>query len=615
MRIASGEALKQLQKAILQQRQGQLCVRVCSCTDCRARGSDEVLERLTTVLRREQLDDKVQVKPTGSRGFCARGPLVCVQPHDISYEGVQVEDVDDLVTETLRRGNVIDRLLPSDPLTLERFTREDELPFYRKQQRVALRYNGLVDPTDIEDYIALGGYQSLATVLGSMTAETVIDIVGRSGLRGRGGAGFPTGKKWKMCRQVPGTVRFVICNGDEGDPGAYMDRSLLEGNPHSVIEGMIIGAYAIGATEGYMYIREEYPLAVKYVRIALEQARELGLLGRRILGSRFSFDIQLVRGAGAFVAGEETALIAAIEGKRSEPRQRPPYPVERGLWDKPTIINNVETWANIPVIIEHGGEWYASIGTATSKGTKIFSLVGKINNTGLVEVPMGMTLREIVYDIGGGIPDGRDVKAVQTGGPSGGCIPKELLDLPVDYESLTRAGSMMGSGGMIVMDDRTCMVDVARYYLDFLRDESCGKCLSCREGTERMYEILSDICDGKATEEDLELLEELAYVVKDTSMCGLGQTAANPVLSTLRYFRHEYEEHIVDKKCPAGVCKALIHYSILEDKCTGCLACIKPCPEGAITGELKKPHTLDQAKCIKCGMCYEVCQFEAIEII
>lgn len=615
MKVETIEQLKWLQEAILRQRDHRPCVRVCGGTGCRARGSEEVLTQLQKVLHQEGLDGQVEVKLTGCHGLCERGPLVLIHPQEIFYQSVEPDDVGEVVSETVKKGTVIERLLAIDPVSLERVKHEQEIPFYRKQYRIALRFNGLIDPTDIREYIALGGYQSLADVLASRTPLGVIEIIERSGLRGRGGAGFPTGKKWRLCRAAPGEVKYLICNGDEGDPGAFMDRSLLEGNPHSVIEGMLIGAYAIGASHGIIYVREEYPLAVKTLQVALEQAREYGFLGQHILGSHLDFDIEIVRGAGAFVAGEETALIAAIEGKKSEPRQRPPYPVEQGLWGKPTVINNVETWANVPVIIERGPEWYASIGTRTSKGTKIFSLVGKIKNTGLVEVPMGMTLREIVYDIGGGIPDGREFKAIQTGGPSGGCIPKELLDLPVDYECLTEAGSMMGSGGMIVMDDRTCMVDVAKYFLDFLRDESCGKCLPCREGTQRMYEILTSICEGNAQEEDLELLEELAYVVKDASMCGLGQTAPNPVLSTLRYFRHEYEAHIREKRCPAGVCKALIHYFIDAEKCTGCLACIQPCPQGAITGQLKQPHVIDQSRCTKCGMCYEVCNFKAIEVV
>lgn len=614
MKVETIRQLKRLQEAILRQRDHRPCVRVCGGTGCRARGSEEVMRRLKSGLADRGMESEVEVRLTGCHGLCERGPLVIVHPQETFYQGVQPDDVSDLIG-TVKDGELVERLLAIDPETSERVKHEQELPFYRKQQRIALRFNGLIDPTDIREYIALGGYQSLATVLAKRTPLGVIEMIERSGLRGRGGAGFPTGKKWRLCRATPGEIKYLICNGDEGDPGAFMDRSLLEGNPHSVIEGMLIGAYAIGATQGIIYVREEYPLAVRTLRLALEQAREYGFLGQRILSSGFDFDMEIVRGAGAFVAGEETALIAAVEGQKSEPRQRPPYPVEHGLWGKPTVINNVETWALVPVIIEKGPDWYAAIGTKTSKGTKIFSLVGKINNTGLVEVPMGMTLREIVYGIGGGIPDGRHFKAIQTGGPSGGCVPQELLDLPVDYESLTKVGSMMGSGGMIVMDDRTCMVDVAKYFMDFLRDESCGKCLPCREGTQRMHEILTDICEGNARMEDLDLLEELAGVVRDTSMCGLGQTASNPVLSTLRYFRSEYEAHIRDRKCPAGVCKALIQYVINPEKCTGCLACIKVCPQGGITGELKQPHVIEQGKCIKCGMCGEVCNFDAIEVV
>ncbi|MCP2619579.1 NADH-quinone oxidoreductase subunit NuoF [Candidatus Aminicenantes bacterium AC-335-K20] len=488
------------------------------------------------------------------------------------------------------------------------------MPFYQKQKRLLLENNLFIDPNKIEDYIAVGGYTALSKVLTELSPEQVIEIIKKSGLRGRGGAGFPTGKKWEITKKAKIKEKYIICNADEGDPGAYMDRSLLEGNPHSVIEGMIIGAYAIGASKGYIYVRDEYPLAVKNVTRAIQQARDYGFLGKNILGSGFDFDIEIYKGAGAFVCGEETALIASIEGRRGVPRQRPPYPAQKGLFGKPTNINNVETWANVPMIINKGPEWYSKIGTNGSKGTKIFSLVGKINNTGLVEVPMGMTLREIIYEIGGGIPGGKEFKAVQTGGPSGGCIPKQLLDLPIDFESLTEAGSMMGSGGMIVMDENTCIVDVAKYFLDFLRYESCGKCLSCREGTQRMWEIVDRITKGEGKEEDLELLEELAIVVKDASMCGLGQTAPNPVLSTLRYFRHEYEAHIKEKKCPAGVCKDLIRYFILEEKCTGCLACLKVCPQEAISGELKKPHVIDQSKCIKCGACMEACRFDAIVI-
>ncbi|HXF04538.1 MAG TPA: NADH-quinone oxidoreductase subunit NuoF [Blastocatellia bacterium] len=615
MKITTGDELKRLRDHLRARQDHKLRVRVCGGTGCRARGSEEVLAGCRAALAEAGADRDIEVIFTGCHGLCERGPLVIAPPQGIFYQRVEPDDARAVITRTVLGGELIERLLPTDPLTGRRITHESELPFYAKQRRITLRLNGLIDPMNIDDYIAWGGYQSLAAVIAARDPLGVIETIERAGLRGRGGAGFPTGKKWRLCRAAPGEIKYVICNGDEGDPGAFMDRSLLEGNPHSVLEGMIIGAYAIGATHGIVYVREEYPLAVKTITTAIAQAREYGFLGSNIFQSGFSFDVEVVRGAGAFVAGEETALIAAVEGRKSEPRQRPPYPVECGLWGKPTVINNVETWATVPVIIEKGAEWYAQIGTETSKGTKIFSLVGKIANTGLVEVPMGMTLREIIYDIGGGMSDGRELKAVQTGGPSGGCIPRELIDLPVDYESLTRAGSMMGSGGMIVMDDRTCMVDVARYFMDFLRDESCGKCLSCREGTQRMYEILNAICEGTATEEDIETLEELAQVVADTSLCGLGQTAPNPVLSTLRYFRSEYEAHVRERRCPAGVCKALIRYHIRPEKCTGCLACIPSCPAGAIAGELKQPHVIDQGKCIKCGICSEVCTFDAIEVV
>ncbi|MCK4267004.1 MAG: 4Fe-4S binding protein, partial [Thermoplasmata archaeon] len=472
--------------------------------------------------------------------------------------------------------------------------------------------NGILNPNNIEEYIGLGGYSASGKALCSMQPEEVIEEIKKSGLQGRGGAGFPTGFKWEFCRKAKGDVKYIVCNADEGDPGAYMNRSLLEGNPHSVLEGMLIGAYAIGASEGIIYIRHEYPLAVKTIEIAMDQMREYGLLGKNILGTGFDFTINIVPGAGAFVCGEETALIASIEGKKGEPRQRPPFPAQKGIWGKPTNINNVETWANIPLIINKGAEWFSKIGTEGSKGTKIFSLVGKINNTGLVEVPMGLTLREMVYDIGGGIPNGKEFKAIQTGGPSGGCIPKELLDLPIDYKKLAEAGSIMGSGGLVVMDEDTCMVDVAKYFLGFLQEESCGKCLTCREGIERMLEIVTDITEGNGTMEDIGLLEDLGCVVKDASMCGLGQTAPNPVLSTLRYFKDEYLAHIQEKICPAGVCRALINFSILADDCTGCGACKKACPEDAISGEKKQMHTIDQEKCIKCGLCFETCKFNAI---
>ncbi|MCR4404084.1 MAG: NADH-quinone oxidoreductase subunit NuoF [Candidatus Acetothermia bacterium] len=534
------------------------CITISSGTCGRARGSEKVGQAFREALRKHGLDGKVTIRVSGCHGFCQAEPHVLVHPEGIFYQRLRPEDAEEIVVQTLLHGRIIDRLLYVDPATGKKSVYEGEIPFYKRQQRNLLASNALLDPTSIDDYIAIGGYTALAKALTTMRPEEVIEEIKRSGLRGRGGAGFPTGIKWELCRRSPGDQKYVICNADEGDPGAYMDRSLLEGNPHSVIEGMIIGAYAIGASYGFIYVRAEYPLAVKHVGIALEQAREYGLLGEDILASGFDFDLKVVRGAGAFVCGEETALMASIEGRKGEPRQRPPFPVQKGLWGKPTNINNVETWANVPLIINRGAEWYASIGTERSKGTKIFSLVGKINNTGLVEVPMGITLKEIIYDIGGGIPKGKKFKAVQTGGPSGGCIPAELLDLPVDYEKLAEAGSMMGSGGMVVMDEDTCMVDVARYFLDFLRDESCGKCLSCREGTQRMFEILTAITEGRGKEGDLELLEELALVVKETSMCGLGQTAPNPVLSTLRHFRDEYEAHIKYKRCPAAVCKELI---------------------------------------------------------
>jgi NADH-quinone oxidoreductase subunit F len=579
-----------------------------------ARGSLEVIKSLEKAIKEQNLEDEVKIKVTGCHGFCEAEPNIIIQPHNIFYRKVQPKDAKDITSQTIINNKVIDQLLLEDLATGKKIANEKDIPFYKKQKRIILGDNTLIDPTDINDYLSIGGYGSLAKALSTMSPENIIETIKKSGLRGRGGAGFPTGYKWEFSRKAKAEAKYIICNADEGDPGAYMDRSLLEGNPHRVLEGMIIGAYAIGAGEGYIYVRNEYPLAVKHISLAISKAEEMGLLGKNILGTGFNFELHLAKGAGAFVCGEETALIASVEGRVGVPRQRPPFPAVKGLWGKPTNINNVETWANIPLIIKEGAEWLSRIGTNGSKGTKIFSLVGKINNTGLVEVPMGITLREIIFDIGGGIPGGKDFKAVQTGGPSGGCIPKEMLDLPVDYESLTKAGSIMGSGGMIVMDENTCMVDVAKYFLNFLRDESCGKCISCREGTQRMWEIVSDITEGKGKNGDLELLEALAKATRDASMCGLGQTAANPVLSTIRYFRDEYEAHIRDKKCPAGVCKELIQYSIVEENCTGCLACLKVCPQEAISGELKKVHVLDQTKCIKCGACYEACNFDAIRI-
>jgi len=583
------------------------CITVCGGTGCHAYGCLKVAQAFKDEIKNQGLQDSVDVRTTGCHGFCERGPIVVIQPKGVFYQRIKLEDIKEVIAETIVGKKIIGRLLYVDPRTQEKIVREKNVPFYKKQKRIIFGNNGFIDPTDIRDYIALDGYRALTKILFDMTSEEVIEEIIASGLRGRGGAGFLTGKKWEICHDVNSDVKYVICNADEGDPGAYMDRSLLEGNPHSVIEGMIIGAYAIGASEGYIYVRMEYPLAVKNVTRAITEAKKLGLLGESILGSEFGFDIHVFRGAGAFVSGEETSLMASIEGKRAFPRQRPPFPAQEGLWGKPTNINNVETWANVPLIINKGAEWYSKIGTRGSKGTKIFSLVGKINNTGLVEVPMGMTLKEIIYDIGGGIKDNKKFKAVQTGGPSGGCIPAEMLDLPIDFETLTKAGSMMGSGGMIVMDEDTCMVDVARYFLDFTQQESCGKCVPCRIGTKQLVDILTHITQGKGEEGDVEKLEDLAKTVKEGSLCGLGQTAPNPVLTTIRNFKDEYEAHIRDKSCPALVCKELIIYHIEPEKCVGCLLCLKNCPVEAISGERKKVHIIDQDLCIKCGACLEVC--------
>jgi len=609
------EDLRRLREKLIEQRAAKKSWVIISSGTCGlARGSGKVIQAFKDVVKKYNLEDKINLRITGCHGFCQAEPNVVISPEGIFYQRIKPEDAEEIVVETVLKRKIIPRLLYVDPQSGERIVYKKDIPFYKKQRRLLLENNLMIDPKNINDYLAIGGYEALSKVFAGMSSEEVIEEIKKSGLRGRGGAGFPTGKKWEACRRAKGDIKYVICNADEGDPGAYMDRSLLEGNPHSILEGMLIGAYAIGASEGFIYVRDEYPLAVENVTIAINQAKEYGLLGKNILGSGFNFEIKINRGAGAFVCGEETALMASIEGRKGEPRQRPPFPAQKGLWGKPTNINNVETWANVPLIISKGADWYSRIGTDKSKGTKIFSLVGKINNTGLVEIPIGMTLREIIYEIGGGIPGNKKFKAVQTGGPSGGCIPKELLDLPVDYETLTKAGSIMGSGGMIVMDEDTCMVDVAKYFLNFLREESCGKCLSCREGIQRMYEIVTDISEGKGKEGDIELLEKLANVVKDASMCGLGQTGANPVLSTIRYFRDEYEAHIKYKRCPAAVCKEIIQYSIDEEKCTGCMACIKACPQGAITGEKKKPHKIDQSKCIKCGVCSEICKFDAIMV-
>ncbi len=613
MRIADVKALRRIQKELKEQWDpAKPRVTICAGTGCRGYGCVRVKEALEAEIKNRNLN--VDVRATGCFGFCEKGPLVVVHPQNIFYQQVKVSDVPDIVAKTVMAGEVVEKLLYRDPATGARIQKEADVPFYKKQKRLIFGSNGMIDPTRIEDYLALGGYSALAKALTKMTPEEVIEEVKKAGLRGRGGGGFPAGVKWESCRAAHGSPKYVIGNGDEGDPGAYMDRSLMEGNPHSVIEGMIIGAYAIGAHEGFIYVRNEYPLAVLHLTLAIASAREAGLLGKNILGTDFSFDISISRGGGAFVCGESSALFASIEGRAGEARAKYIHAVEKGLWDKPTVLNNVETWANVPLIINKGASWYASIGTEKSKGTKIFSLVGKINNTGLVEVPMGMPLREIIYDMGGGIPKGRKFKAVQTGGPSGGCLPESLLDLPVDFDKLTEAGSMMGSGGMIVMDDRSCMVDVAKYFLAFLEDESCGKCVPCREGVRRMRDILEDICAGKGQEGDVDLLETMSQAIIDGSLCALGGSAPNPVLSTIRYFRDEYDAHIKEKRCPAGVCKGLIRYTIDAEKCTGCTMCAKVCPVGAARGEKKQPHVIDEATCTRCGACMESCKFEAINV-
>ncbi|MCL4524078.1 MAG: NADH-quinone oxidoreductase subunit NuoF [Acidobacteria bacterium] len=606
--------LEQFRDVCLKDRDAQKpCLTVCAGSGCTASGAHDVIAGLKKNLEKLGLADKIDVKSTGCHGFCEKGPVMIVWPDGVFYNRVTSRDAAAIVASATNGRKPVEKLLYQDPQTGERVLHENDVPFYARQQRVLFGNNGRIDPRQIEDYLRVGGYKALAKVLGNKTpGEDIVEEIKKSGLRGRGGAGFPTGVKWAALRANPATPKYIICNADEGDPGAFMDRSLLEGNPHSIIEGMIIGAYALGATIGYVYVRAEYPLAVEHLRVALRQAEEFGLLGQNIFGTGFNFRIKVVQGAGAFVCGEETALIASIEGRVGEPTPRPPFPVQRGLWGKPTIINNVKTWASVPQIINRGAGWYASIGTERSKGTMVFSLVGKINNTGLVEVPMGITLREMIYIIGGGIPKGKELKAVQIGGPSGGCIPASLIDLPIDYEELTKAGSMMGSGGMVVMDETTCMVDVARYFMEFLEEESCGKCFPCREGTQRLREILERICAGKGKEEDLEVLTDLAWVMKETSLCGLGQTAANPVLTTLRYFKDEYLAHIREHRCPAKVCKELIVYSIEPTVCDGCHACVAVCATDAILGEKKKSHQIDSGKCIKCGACLEVCQPKAV---
>jgi len=613
-RLNSPDELERVRKLIVENRDpNKPCLAICGGTGCLALGGAKVIATFERERRDQGLDTKVALRITGCPGFCERGPLVVIEPENILYQQVKEEDVAEIISQTLLKSKVVDRLLYLDPQTGKMMVHEADVPFYKKQQRLLLGNNSRIDPNNVDDYLALGGYSALAKALFEMSPEEIIEEIRKSGLRGRGGGGFPTGVKWESCRRAQGDTKYVICNCDEGDPGAFMDRSLMEGNPHSILEGMLIGAYAIGSHQGYIYIRNEYPLAVRNAQIAIKQAEEYGLLGDNILGSGFDFNIRINKGGGAFVCGESTALMASLEGKPGEPRAKYIHTVEKGLWEQPTDLNNVETWANVPLIINRGADWYAEIGTANSKGTKIFSLVGKINNTGLVEVPMGMTLRQIIYDIGGGIPSGKKFKAVQTGGPSGGCIPESLLDLPVDFDELAKVGSMMGSGGMIVMDENTCMVDIAEYFLTFLEGESCGKCIPCREGVKRMREILTDITDGRGNDGDIELLERLSDTLIDSCLCALGTTAPNPVLTTIRYFRDEYESHIKDKRCPAGVCKELITYLIDDEKCPGCGLCVKACPAEAITPMRKrKPVILDQDKCIKCGSCYDACNLGAI---
>ncbi len=617
MRIDSPDKLKAWKEECLQ-KDARLKKKVIVCfgPGCLAAGCREIYAKFEEILADKNLGDITleSFKKTGCHGLCEKGPLVVIEPEGIFYTRVRKTQVQDIVEKTLQNGEIIERLLYKNPKTKERVLKYHDIDFYKKQKRLALRNLGHIDPDNIEDYVARDGYQSVVKVLTKMTPEEVIDEVKLSGIRGRGGGGFPAGRKWATCRGVDSDVRYVICNGDEGDPGAFMDRSIMEGDPHSVLEGMIVASYAVGARDAYIYVREEYPLAVQHLYQAIDDAKEHGLLGENIMGTDFSLDIHISRGGGAFVCGESSALMKSVAGDVGEPRAKYIHSVVKGLWDKPTVLNNVETFANVPLIINNGGEWFKSIGTEKSTGTKAFSLVGKVENTGLIEVPMGTTLREIIYDIGGGIKDDREFKAVQTGGPSGGCLPEDKLDLPVDFDTLTRAGSMMGSGGMIVMDDHTCMVDVAKYFLKFLVDESCGKDVPCREGLHQLHAMVMRVTEGKATEADLKLMEHLSdYIIKG-SLCGLGKSGPNPFLSTVRYFRDEYLAHIIDKKCPGGVCRDLIRFEI-NDKCTGCTACIKPCPVDAITGEKDELHILDQEKCTKCGACYAVCQFDAIDII
>jgi len=614
-RINSPAELEEFRKDIMSKRDPKRpCIAVCTGTGCLALGAAKVVAAFKEELKKQGLQRKVDIRETGCPGFCERGPLIVIHPEEICYLRVQPGDAEEIISQTILAKKIIDRLLYVDPITGEKIIHESEIPFYKNQKRHLLGNNIKIDPKSIVDYLAVGGYSALAKALSQETPEQVVEMVKDSNLRGRGGAGFPAGKKWEFARKSPGDTKYVVVNADEGDPGAFMDRAVLEGNPFSVLEGLTIGAYAIGSHEGYFYVRQEYPLAVENVTLAIKQAEEYGFLGKNILGSGFDFTVKVHRGAGAFVCGEETSLLRSLEGKPGEPRARPPYPAVKGLRDKPTNINNVETWANIPLIVTNGPEFLTSIGTKGSTGTKIFSLVGKVNNTGLVEVPMGITLRDIIYKVGGGVPGGKKFKAVQTGGPSGGCIPEKHLDIKVDFDELRKVGAIMGSGGMIVMDEDTCMVDVAKYFLNFLTGESCGKCTPCREGIRQMLKILTNISGGKGREGDIELLEELAQTTRDASLCALGGTAPNPVLNTIRYFRDEYEAHIKEKRCPAYVCKELIAYHIDPEKCQACMICLRKCPAQAISGGKKQIHVIDQEKCTKCGTCFEVCpaRFDAV---
>ena len=617
-RINSPAELEEFRKGILSKRDpNKPCITLCSGSACHASGSGDVAASLEEEIKKQGLSAEVDIRRTGCHGFCERGPIIVIHPEEICYFQIEPKDVPEIISQTIKEKKIIERLLYTDPETHEKIVHESEIPFYKHQERLVFGSNGSIDPKSIDDYLAIGGYAALAKSLSGMSAEQVLEEVKKSNLRGRGGGGFPAGRKWEGSRDAPEKIKYVIVNADEGDPGAYMDRALLEGNPHAILEGLTIGAYAIGSHEGYIYVRQEYPLAVENINIAIKQAEDYGFLGKNILGSGFDFIVKVHQGAGAFVCGESTALMTALEGRAGEPRPKYIRSNIKGLWDRPSVLNNVETWANVPLIINKGADWFTQLGTAGSKGTKIFSLVGKITNTGLVEVPMGTSLKDIIYKIGGGIPGGKKFKAVQTGGPSGGCIPEDLLNLEVGFDELTDAGSMMGSGGMIVMDEDTCMVDVARYFINFLTDESCGKCVPCREGLRQMLKILTNITEGKGKEGDIKLLEELSETAKEAALCALGKSAPNPFLSTLRYFRDEYEAHIMKKQCPALSCKELISYHIDPAACQACMICLKKCPAEAIVGGKNKIHVVDQEKCTKCGTCFEACppRFGAVKKI